>query len=387
MQVDLHGATATAVAAFTGIDALVGSAFADRLLGPGEGGVRIGWEISAANAGTVEGVAFAAFENLVGRDAVSNDVFTFLAGSSLSGTIDGGSGGADGFVVVDAGGSKTVFNPATADATGTATLNGITVRYAGIDHLSLYSSDGVSTVINGTSGADRITIRDHAGDARTSIVFEGMQIYDAGSATTTSSIDIDTPLKSLTIQGGTGADTITVESLDPGFAADLLIFGNRDGAPELVGDLAYDTIVFAGSIKTGVLKAFAETIRVDAGVVLDVGDAFLEFRARRFGTAELENLLPVFVSDKNVSIAVGENAQLKGAGVYLIAQAEDRSFADIVGVDGLARTFVLDPAIDEVTNLAATLSMLPVKVLVKQSTATVTLARGANIDSTDTVGI
>ena len=385
VQVDLHAETATAVAGFTGIDALVGSAFADTLSGPGDGGVRIGWEISGANAGSVEGVAFAGFESLVGRDSV-NDVFSFLAGSSLSGTIAGGNGGADGFAVQNGGSDYTVFNPASTDASGTTTLNGVTVRYAGIDHLSLVGGDGVNAVINGTSGADRITIKDGLG-AKTSIVFDGTQIYDAATGTTVSSIDIDTPLKSLTIQGGTGADTITVESLDPGFTADLLIFGNKDGAPELVGDLARDTIVFAGNIKTGVLKAFAETIKVNAGVTLDVGDGYIEFRARRFGTAELENLSPVFVSDKSVSIDVGANAQLIGGAVYLIAQAEDRSFADIVGVDGLTKTFLLDPAIDKVTELAATLSMLPVKVLVKEASARVTLGQGVKIDSADTVGI
>ena len=385
VQVDLHAETATAVAAFTGIDALVGSAFADTLHGPGDGGVRIGWEISGADAGTVEGVAFARFENLAGRDAASNDVFTFLAGSSLGGSIAGGSGGADGFAV-QSGSGYTVFNPAGADASGTTTLNGVTVRYAGIDHLSLVGGDGVNTVVNGTSGADRITIKDGPG-ARTSIVFEGTQIYDAATGTTVGSIDVDTPLQSLTIQGGTGADTITVQSLDPGFAADLLIFGNKDGAPELAGDLARDTIVFAGTIRPGVLKAFAETIRVDPGVVLDVGDDYMEFRARRFGTAELENLSPVFVSDKSVSIDVGAGARLLGGGVYLIAQAEDRSFADIVGVDGLTKTFVLDPAIDKVTDLAATLSMLPVKVLVKEASAKVTIGQGVKIDSADTVGI
>ena len=390
VTVDLHSESGNGVAAFAGIDALVGSSQADTLRGPGDGGVRIDWEITGANAGAVEEVGFTGFENLVGRDSVTNDVFKFAHGSSLSGTVTGGTGASDSFAAADSLGTYTVFNPSVAnanDASGTTVLNGVTVHYAGIERQSVLGGDAVNAIVRGSSGDDKITLSDGPG-TKNRITFADTFFFDAGTNTSTNTFDFDNPLESLTILGGTGADSITIASLDAGFKGDLLIYGNKDGAPELVPDIATDTITFSGSITTGVLKAFAETIKVNANVVLDVGDDFIEFRARRIGTAELENLVPGgFGSKKSVSIDIGDHAQLIGGGVYLIAQAEDRSFADLIGADQLTTKFVLDPALDKVSELAATLSMMPIKVLVKIAEATVTLHDGVKIDSADTVGI
>ena len=88
------------------------------------------------------------------------------------------------------------------------------------------------------------------------------------------------------------------------------------------------------------------------------------FRARRIATAELENALPLFGTSKSVSIDVGENATLKASSMYLIAQAEDRSFATLIGADRLTSTFAIAPLLDKAVDLTA----LPIKVLVKFAT-------------------
>jgi hypothetical protein len=78
---------------------------------------------------------------------------------------------------------------------------------------------------------------------------------------------------SLTIEAGSGADTITVKSLDPGFAADLLLYGNTAGAPTLEPDAGHDVVHFDGNLATrgGYLEVFADEIFVK-GEVGTVGD-------------------------------------------------------------------------------------------------------------------
>ncbi len=76
---------------FTGISILKGSASgADVLTGPNQANV---WQITGANAGTVDGFQFSSIENLTGGN--STDQF-ILNGGSLSGNVNGGSGNAAG---------------------------------------------------------------------------------------------------------------------------------------------------------------------------------------------------------------------------------------------------------------------------------------------------
>jgi Ca2+-binding RTX toxin-like protein len=75
-----------AVGGFANINKLVGSASAaDTLTGSN---ANTDWVISAANGGKAGSVGFSGFENLVGGSGV--DSFRFLAGGSLTGTLDGG---------------------------------------------------------------------------------------------------------------------------------------------------------------------------------------------------------------------------------------------------------------------------------------------------------
>src|SRR5262249_25426602 len=171
-------------------------------------------------------------------------------------------------------------------------------------------------------------------------------------------------------------------------AAELHVFGNNGDAPELTPDVAVDHVEFTGSISTGdkLLEVFAENVKVDAGVTLDTGEDDILFRARRIGTAELENLTPIAAGDaftQTVSIDVGTGATLQGGGIFLLATAEDREFSEIIGASKLASNFVIDPLKDKVAELTA----LPVKVLLKESTATITLHDGAKLLGEGTVEV
>jgi Ca2+-binding RTX toxin-like protein len=88
VAVDLQTATATDIGGtFIHIGSFIGSAGSDTFTGPDADST---WTLSGPNSGSVAGVTYASFENLVG--GAGNDRFVFLAGGSISGNLDGGPG-------------------------------------------------------------------------------------------------------------------------------------------------------------------------------------------------------------------------------------------------------------------------------------------------------
>ena len=377
----------TVIGNFSAIDIINGSEYEDTLLGLDEATVE--WTIDGTNAGEVGGVEFTNFENLTGVGNSASDAFTFEDGGSISGTVDGGSGTLDSIRVFQSEGVYTVFNPTSGiDNSGTLNLNGKTIQYAGIDHQDFLSDDGgFNLVIQGTAFADKIIIEDvgTSTDGQMRIRFDGMEISDG--TTTTDALSFVVPADSLTIEANGGADEIEVISLDSTFAADLLIYDHfldEYGVPE--DDPYTDRVIFSGDIDTqgGFLDVWADCITVNDNVSIAVGDNDIVFRSRRIGTAELENLSPALGTSRSVSIDIGASAELSAdGGIYLITQAEDRSLADVLGVGQEVNNFVIQLLLDKVGSLFA----LPVKVLVKNSSATITLQENAKILSGGTVGI
>ena len=388
VSVDLGAAeVAGVVGSFTAIDRVKGSAGGDTLVGP-SGETSATWTIDAADAGNVAGVTFSSIENLTGVSDSVSDAFTFEAGGSISGTVDGGSGTFDSIQVADGAGGYTIFNPASGtDNAGTLALNGKTIAYAGIDREDLFAGDALARSIGGTIFGDTIVLEDigSASDGMMQVRFVGKNFFDG--STTTSGFTFLAPADSLKIEGRGGSDSIEVKSLDSLFSADLLLYGsslNGFGVP--VDDPFVDSIVFSGSIDThdGILDAWADKIEVGDFVHIDVGAQYINFRARLVGIAELENLLPAFGTSRDVSIDIGKGAQLSSeGGIFLIAQAEDKNIAGLAGAPREVDNFVIQPLLDKVSGLTA----LPVKLLVKNSSATITLQEGAKVLSDSTVGI
>ena len=198
-------------------------------------------------------------------------------------------------------------------------------------------------------------------------------------------------VKSILLTAGAGIDNITIANhLDlQGF---LKLYGNAAGAPPLVGDPGIDSVIFSGGVATGggLLEVFADHITVASTVALSTLaqpggiDGDIVFRARRIGTAELENATPVgFVTDRNVSITIGQDAQLDAANIYLVAQAEDRSYADILGPDRFLDNVLISPLVGLVSGLGD----LPGKLLLKSSTAEIFVDERASIKAAGTIGV
>ena len=81
------------------------------------------------------------------------------------------------------------------------------------------SVDGTNTVIDGTAGADVITLSP-ATAGKTKVEF---QSRSGGPVWKTETFD--NPTGSLTVRGKAGADVIIVKGLGSGFKADLNLFG------------------------------------------------------------------------------------------------------------------------------------------------------------------
>jgi 6-phosphogluconolactonase (cycloisomerase 2 family) len=89
------------------------------------------------------------------------------------------------------------------------------------------------------------------------------------------------------------------------------------------------------------------------------------------------------LSDRQVSIDIGANAVLDGGAIYLIAQAEDRSFASLIGASNLLDNVLISPLADKVAGLTA----MPVKVLVKESQADIVVHDGARLSADGAIGV
>ncbi|HND51825.1 MAG TPA: hypothetical protein PLV92_05495, partial [Pirellulaceae bacterium] len=193
----------------------------------------------------------------------------------------------------------------------------------------------------------------------------------------------------VTVSLGAGADKLTVLAFDPNYAVDLRLYGNHGGNPLNSPDSSRDEIQFTGDIAThgGGIEAFADKITVSSDVTMSTlatdGDlssgADLVFRARRVDSVALANLTPVGVSSKDVEIAIGAGAVLHASAIELMAQAEDLTLKQALGLTTLESQFFVQPGMEFLSNLTS----LPAKVLVKSSSAKITIGAGAELKTED----
>ena len=112
---------------------------------------------------------FTNFQNLSGADD-NVDVFEFGPSGMLTGLIDGGQNGTDGFIVEDPANASlpdtetpevTAFNPADADSNGMVTLYGKNFTFANLDRQEIVSTaSGGDIEITGTVFDDTLVISD-----------------------------------------------------------------------------------------------------------------------------------------------------------------------------------------------------------------------------------
>ena len=203
------------------------------------------WEVTGANQGNLNGLLFAGIENLTG--GAGDDLFRFLGGGSISGTIDGAGGinTLDYSAQVDSVSVDLNTGSASGAAGGFSGINKVkggsaadTLR--GLDASSVWTLSGLDTGTVGTTD------------------FSDIENLEGGSVDDTFVIGLDGGLTG-TLTGGLGfdelisADELNTWTVDAGDSGTLnaLAFYNIEG---LVGGSDEDEFLFAmGGIYLGSL--------------------------------------------------------------------------------------------------------------------------------------
>ena len=244
--VNLAAGTAPGVASFLRIDLVLGTAHTgDTLVGPTATRDQVRWDITSLNSGTVEGITFDRFENLTGQ-ASTDDAFVFANGGRVTGTINGGVGGTDGFAVLVQTASGPVLravHPATVDAGGTlASFQGIAITYAGMDPFTPVGGTTTHRLITGSVFDAVFEVEDSTTVGSLVVTFEGLEISTNGTSFV-SSYTFDRPTTSLTVTAGTGLDSATVANLSPAFGGSVIVYSA--GVITVTGTANADTVVLA----------------------------------------------------------------------------------------------------------------------------------------------
>jgi hypothetical protein len=234
-------ATGPVQIAFTGVDDIIGSG-ADTLTGATTDN---NWTIDGAGSGEIGapglsgraslnsaaggGFTFSGFANLDGA-AGQNNTFTVTSTGSLAGNIDGGG---DGTLVISAGNVNTFTSIYTGAHSGSESFDGDTINYTGM--LPLVNS-GTAANVNYqistnnnllTPQTDNVELYydSTVGDAHFGMMV--LQSLSGDFETTyftapTGNLSINVPdPTNINGGGGSGADTLTIMSLAPGFSANL----------------------------------------------------------------------------------------------------------------------------------------------------------------------
>lgn len=285
--VDLSSGTATGTAGISHIQNVIGGAGDDALTGNGEDNILSGgpgndtlrsiggsdllagdegedtligaeldnlWEITGANEGLLNKEAeFTAIEKLVGS-ANSEDGFVFLAEGNISGSIHGGDGGSDGFIVEDPAedGPFTIVNPDSSGG-GTVTPYGKTINYAGMEPI-VDASITDTVIIHGSVYDDVLVLEDEDPIATGEMQIRSVSsdFFDANGGTFTSTLTFSNPTSSLVLKLGMGRDKLTIGALDPDFNAPVEVDGGS-GFDTLAGPDGANAWNITGS-NSGVLN-------------------------------------------------------------------------------------------------------------------------------------
>jgi hypothetical protein len=128
---------------------ITGGGGSDQLIGAN---IANTWDITGTNAGTLNGTAFSGIKNLTGGSAV--DVFQFMTGASVGGTINGGGGGD--WLDYSTLTTAVTVNLASGTATHTGGVTNIQNVRAGSGNANL-TGNSLGNILVGGSGANTIT--------------------------------------------------------------------------------------------------------------------------------------------------------------------------------------------------------------------------------------
>ncbi|WP_295849521.1 hypothetical protein, partial [Tardiphaga sp.] len=215
------GVDGAAQIAFTDIHHLEGGAEDDTIFGST---IDANWLVNGADAGSVGVYFFDGVENLVGATD-NNDVFTVASTGSLSGFLDGGSGGFD-TLVLDTGAVQNLTSTAKSSHDGSIAYDVRYVNYRGLEPITIagiqanitFDLSALDTAAGNLSGGNQARLLyDISRDMMELESLDGQfesQWFNAPTGSASSA---------LTINARTGTDVIEIASLSPNFNASLTV--------------------------------------------------------------------------------------------------------------------------------------------------------------------
>lgn len=200
--------------------------------------------------------------------------------------------------------------------------------------------------------------------------------------------------REINIKGTSKSDRLIVELSVP---IKSLTF---EGNPNLIAGQTFmaweDEVTFAQNLdmtdsentsESGDLKIYAEKIMVDPGTIIDLrGErkwGNIEFRAKSFGLSELESLNPLQFDTKTTEITLGANSKLFGETITIRAESEEKTLAELLGLDTVVDSYVVQPLIEYIQDFTA----LPFKVQIEKSIATVDVGTDAVLEAPGGISI
>ena len=260
--------------------------------------------------------------NVVIRDVATGDLISSIPLDSLEGTlIINGEAGVDDKLTIDMTGIdettdlQVIFNGGTGGHDTLELVNGnlnsIEFRYvdpstgsirlngSGSDFISYTGLEPVTSTVNATNvtltytgGAEIIDISDLGG---------GQTRVDSSLGEMT---DFINPTGTLTINAGTGADTININSLAAGYSANIII--NGDGAAD---EINVDASISLAAGKT--IQFNAEVVELTGDVTADAitGTATTVNITGSAGGAEIQDAIDLAASGATINVAAGTYAE------------------------------------------------------------------------------
>jgi len=213
IRVDLAGGAFTVPVTFSG------SVGTDTVQGPASD---TDWTIDGYGSGSVVGVAFSGTEYLEGA-ADNQDTFIFEQNGALAGHVDGGPGGFD--TLVTNGTYTTVINNPIAPDAGDVTVDGNVITYVGLEPVAIAGPQAdfvfnLPDTFGITPPATDPVNQDHDGTPlppnNPDVILrpfaaDPSRLEIAGSTFEDTNFLI--PTVGLTINGGAGIDTVTIEGM------------------------------------------------------------------------------------------------------------------------------------------------------------------------------
>lgn len=233
----------------TNIETLIGNGTSSTLVG---GLSANNWQITGADSGVVNSIAFSGFNNLSGNTAV--DTFT-LSGGSISGTINGGASN-DRIIAQDLANTWTINGSNAGSVTGINAFTSIEELQggSGTDNFVFSNGGDITGAVLGMAGTDTL---DQSAQTATVIVDIASGIY----------ADIENFVgngSSSTLAGDNTANTWIISGANSGLLGTL----NFSGFNNLRGGDNADVFTLSGGSVTGSIDGGAgtDTLYADTGV-------------------------------------------------------------------------------------------------------------------------